>query len=109
MSSRRRFSKAEREQRRLADRERVKEAANELLSSEGWARWVGARQTFHAYSIIIFRRGVADAWSTCYRRRQHVVNVPNVASDRGAADIVVSTRAMRVSPECLAAALNGAR
>ncbi len=50
MSSRRRFSEAEREQRRLADRERVKEAASELLSSEGWARWVRARQTFHAYS-----------------------------------------------------------
>ncbi len=50
MNRRRRFSEAEREQRRLADRERVKEAATELLSSEGWARWVRARQTFHAYS-----------------------------------------------------------
>ena len=38
MSSRLRFSEAEREQPRLADRERVKEAASELLSSEGWAR-----------------------------------------------------------------------
>ncbi len=53
MNRRRRFSEAEREQRRLADRERVKEAANELLSSEGWARWVRARQTFHAYSALI--------------------------------------------------------
>jgi len=50
VNRRRRFSEAEREQRHLADRERVKEAANELLSSEGWARWVRARQTFHAYS-----------------------------------------------------------
>jgi len=53
MSSRRRLSEAEREQRRLADRERVKEAANELLSSEGWVRWVRARQTFHAYCPLI--------------------------------------------------------
>ena len=50
MSSRRRFSEAEREERRLADRERVKEAASHLLSSEGSARWVRVRQTFHAYS-----------------------------------------------------------
>lgn len=50
MTSRRRLSEAEREQRRRADRERVTEAARELLSSEGWARWVRARQTFRAYS-----------------------------------------------------------
>ena len=50
MDNRRRLSEAEREQRRRADRERVKEAASELLSSEGWARWVRARQIFHAYS-----------------------------------------------------------
>lgn len=52
MSRRRRFSEAERAQRRLDDRERVKEAVSELLSSEGWARWVRARQTFHAYSAM---------------------------------------------------------
>jgi hypothetical protein len=50
MNSRRRLSEAEREQRRRADRERVKEAAGELLSSEGWRQWVRARETFHAYS-----------------------------------------------------------
>ena len=49
MSSRR-LSEAEREQRRRADRQRVKEAAKELLSSEGWCRWVRARGMFHAYS-----------------------------------------------------------
>ena len=49
MTTRRRLSEAEREQRRRADRERVKEAALELLSSEGWQRWVRARQLFHAY------------------------------------------------------------
>lgn len=50
MDSRRRLSEAEREQRRRADRERVKQAAAELLSSDGWRRWVRARETFHAYS-----------------------------------------------------------
>lgn len=50
MTSRHRLSEVEREQRRRADRERVKEAALELLSSEGWQRWVRARQLFHAYS-----------------------------------------------------------
>jgi len=50
MNNRRRLSEGEREQRGRADRERVKEAASELLSSEGWARWVRARRTFHAYS-----------------------------------------------------------
>ena len=42
---------AEREQRRTADRERAKQAANALLSSEGWTRWVHARQLFHSYSL----------------------------------------------------------
>ena len=47
---RQQLSEAEREQRRRADRERVQDAARELLSSEGWARWVRARAMFHAYS-----------------------------------------------------------
>jgi hypothetical protein len=35
-----RFSEAEREQRHAGDRERLKRAAEQLLSSEGWERWV---------------------------------------------------------------------
>jgi hypothetical protein len=50
MNARRRLSEAQREQRRRADRERVKQAAAELLSSDGWRRWVRARETLHAYS-----------------------------------------------------------
>jgi N-terminal domain of anti-restriction factor ArdC len=50
MNNRRRLSESEREQRRRADRERVKAAASELLSSDGWRRWVRAREMFHAYS-----------------------------------------------------------
>jgi hypothetical protein len=37
------LSEAEREQRRVRDRERLKRAAEQLLSSEGWERWVRVR------------------------------------------------------------------
>ncbi len=49
-NTRKPLSDQEREQRRSEDRERVKQAAAELLCSEGWARWVRARQLFHSYS-----------------------------------------------------------
>ena len=39
----RRLSDAEREQRREQDRQRLHEAANRLLTSEGWQRWVRIR------------------------------------------------------------------
>jgi hypothetical protein len=48
--SRRRMSEQERDERRRADRERLQHAAEELLSSEGWARWVRIRASFHSYS-----------------------------------------------------------
>jgi hypothetical protein len=47
---RRRLSEPEREQRRNAERERVKKAAEQLLTSEGWQRWVRARSMFRRYS-----------------------------------------------------------
>ena len=47
-SSRR--SEKEREERHRADRERLQRAAEELLTSEGWRRWVRVRATFHSYS-----------------------------------------------------------
>jgi hypothetical protein len=37
------LSEAEREQRRARDRERLKLAAEQLLSSDGWERWVRVR------------------------------------------------------------------
>jgi hypothetical protein len=46
----RRLSEHERAERRRQDRERVQQAAQELLSSEGWARWVKTRAMFHSYS-----------------------------------------------------------
>jgi antirestriction protein ArdC len=49
--TKRRLSEPEREQRRAQDRERLRVAAQELLSSEGWQRWVRARALFHSYSL----------------------------------------------------------
>jgi antirestriction factor ArdC-like protein len=47
---RRCLSESEREQRRNAERERVKQAAEQLLTLEGWQRWVRARSMFRLYS-----------------------------------------------------------
>ena len=47
---RRRPTETEREQRRAAARERVKQAAEQLLNSDGWQRWVTARSMFRNYS-----------------------------------------------------------
>jgi hypothetical protein len=41
MPDKRKPTDAEREQRRANDRERLKQAAAQLLTSEGWQRWVG--------------------------------------------------------------------
>lgn len=46
-----RLTEAERAERRARDRERLKEAAETLLTSEGWRRWVRVRSTFHRYSF----------------------------------------------------------
>jgi len=43
-------SEFEREERRQKDRERLQRAAEELLCSEGWRRWVRVRAMFHSYS-----------------------------------------------------------
>ncbi len=40
----------ERAERRHQDRERLQRAAQELLSSDEWARWVRTRAMFHNYS-----------------------------------------------------------
>jgi hypothetical protein len=43
MGEKRRLSDGEREQRRAEDRERLKAAAEKLLTSEGWQRWARVR------------------------------------------------------------------
>ena len=58
--SSRRLSEQERAERRRQDRERLQQAARELLSSEGWARWVRTRAMFHSYSLLIWRAGAID-------------------------------------------------
>jgi hypothetical protein len=54
--TKRRLSEAERAERRRRDRERLQPAAKELLTSEGWQRWVRVRAMFHSYSLLISRR-----------------------------------------------------
>jgi hypothetical protein len=46
----RQISEQERAQRRHADRERLRHAAAQLLTPEGWLRWVHARSRLHGYS-----------------------------------------------------------
>ena len=41
---------SEREQRRTAELERARQAAEQLLTSDGWRRWVRARSMFRRYS-----------------------------------------------------------
>jgi hypothetical protein len=45
------LSEAERAERRARDRGRLQHAARELLTSDGWQRWVRARALFHSYSL----------------------------------------------------------
>ena len=46
-----RLTDAEREERRRQDRERLEAALAELLTSEGWKRWLRARSVLHSYSL----------------------------------------------------------
>ncbi|MEA2235203.1 MAG: hypothetical protein QOD83_5019 [Solirubrobacteraceae bacterium] len=48
--SSRRLTDEERAEWRRQDRERLTQAARELLSSDGWTRWVRTRAMFHNYS-----------------------------------------------------------
>ncbi len=50
------LSEAEREERRRRERERLEQATAELLTSEGWRRWLRARSVLHGYSLIISGR-----------------------------------------------------
>jgi hypothetical protein len=53
MRSNRRLTDAEREERRERDRQRLHRATEQLLSSEGWRRWVRvrARNGLSRYSV----------------------------------------------------------
>ena len=58
----RRLTDDERAQRRAHDRERLEQSARELLSSDGWRRWIEirARNGLARYSLIISMTGVID-------------------------------------------------
>ena len=47
----RRPTDAERAERRRRERERLEQATAELLTSEGWRRWLRARSVLHGYSL----------------------------------------------------------
>ena len=48
---RRRLTDREREERRRKERERLEQATAELLTSEGWRRWLRTRSVLHGYSL----------------------------------------------------------
>ena len=72
--ARRRLSEQERQERRRRDRERLEHATAELLSSEGWRRWLRTRSVLHGYSLIISRFACRNRWGERCRRRRHVVD-----------------------------------
>jgi hypothetical protein len=58
MPTKHKLTGEEREQRRVRDRERLKIAAERLLTSEGWQRWVRVRSRngLARYSLNTCRR-----------------------------------------------------
>jgi hypothetical protein len=54
-----RLSDVEREERRARDRERLKQAVEQLLSSDGWQQWVRARACngLARYCLLILSGG----------------------------------------------------
>lgn len=62
MPANRQRSEEEREQRRQQDRERLHQAAGQLLTSEGWQRWVRVRSRggLARLCLMISGAGVAD-------------------------------------------------
>jgi hypothetical protein len=68
MRTQRRLSDSEREERRERDRERLKQAAEQLLTSDGWQQWVRVRA----------RGGLARL---SLNHRQIIVVAPDLSSD----------------------------
>jgi hypothetical protein len=52
--AKRRLSEAERAERRRRDRERLQAAAEQLLTSEGWQRWVRVRSRAGLARLSLF-------------------------------------------------------
>jgi hypothetical protein len=75
---RRRLTSAQRDQRRESQRERLEQACRELLSSDGWRRWVrvratnglGGRYSFHNQCLLASQaraRGIELRYVTGFR------------------------------------------
>jgi hypothetical protein len=93
--ARRRLSEAEKDARRRADRERLEQAARELLSSDGWKRWIRVRATngLARYSLRnqwlialeCHRRGITPTYvagfraflqlNRCVRKGEHAIRI----------------------------------
>ena len=51
--TKRRLSESERAERRRRDRERLQQAARELLTSEGWRHWVRVRSQAGLARVVV--------------------------------------------------------
>src|SRR5271166_7174337 len=85
------ISEHTRAERRRADRERIEQAAQQLLSSEGWRRWVRVRATnglarysFHNQLLIALQRPEATyvagfraflALNRCVRKGERAIRI----------------------------------
>lgn len=53
ITTKRRLTDEECTERRRADREYARQAAEQLRSCEGWRRWLATRRHFQNYSLVI--------------------------------------------------------
>jgi hypothetical protein len=77
MSKSRKLTEQEREQRRQQDRERLERAARELLSSDGWARWVRVRA-----STSLGRYSLRNQWILSSEAARRGITPTHVAGFR---------------------------
>jgi len=129
----RRLTEAERDERRARDRERLRHACEQLLSSEGWQRWVRARARngLARYSVsnlcqILLVNPDASfvagfkAWlelGYCVRKGEHAIWIfapmptrrrdPDPAAESDKEQRRVLFRAVPVFDRCQVDALNG--
>jgi hypothetical protein len=73
--TKRRLSETERDERRRRDRERLQAAAGQLLSSEGWQRWLRVRSQagLARLCLVIWRGCMSSALGRGHARWRHVV------------------------------------
>jgi N-terminal domain of anti-restriction factor ArdC len=77
MSKNRKLTEQEREQRRQQDRDRLERAARELLSSDGWARWVRVRA-----STSLGRYSLRNQWILSCEAARRGITPTHVAGFR---------------------------